>query len=44
MKVCVIGTGYFGLVMHTAILIDGRNCLNPKTVETQGFQYLGMGR
>jgi UDPglucose 6-dehydrogenase len=36
--------GQLASVMHTAILIDGRNCLNPKAVETQGFQYLGMGR
>ncbi len=30
--------------MNTPILIDGRNCLNPQSIEAQGFQYLGMGR
>lgn len=31
-------------VMHSPILIDGRNYLNPKTLEEQGFQYFGIGR
>jgi UDPglucose 6-dehydrogenase len=31
-------------LMHQPVLIDGRNFLNPKSLEAQGFQYLGVGR
>ncbi len=30
--------------MNNPLLIDGRNFLNPKTMEAQGLQYLGIGR
>jgi UDPglucose 6-dehydrogenase len=36
--------GQLALVMNTPILIDGRNCLNPTSLQVQGFQYLGIGR
>jgi UDPglucose 6-dehydrogenase len=31
-------------LMNNPVLIDGRNFLNPKTLEAQGFQYQGIGR
>lgn len=31
-------------LMHSPILIDGRNFLNRETVEAAGFRYFGMGR
>lgn len=31
-------------VMHTPILIDGRNGLEPQTLVQAGFQYVGIGR
>lgn len=31
-------------VMHTPILIDGRNVLDPELLAHSGFQYIGMGR
>lgn len=30
-------------VMHAPVMIDGRNFLNRKQLETAGFQYVGMG-
>ena len=30
-------------LMHSAILIDGRNCLERQTLEEAGFTYLGVG-
>ena len=29
--------------MHSAILIDGRNCLDRSALEEAGFTYLGVG-
>ena len=31
-------------LMNNPVLIDGRNFLNPKSLEAQGFQYQGIGR
>ncbi|HEY9762349.1 MAG TPA: UDP-glucose/GDP-mannose dehydrogenase family protein [Trichocoleus sp.] len=31
-------------VMHSPILIDGRNFLDPATLKAAGFQYVGVGR
>lgn len=31
-------------LMHQPVIIDGRNFLNPQSLEAQGFQYLGIGR
>lgn len=31
-------------VMQNPLLIDGRNFLNPQTIEAQGLQYIGIGR
>ncbi len=31
-------------VMVTAIVVDGRNFLNPQTLEQAGFHYIGIGR
>lgn len=31
-------------VMHTPILIDGRNVLEPQTLAQAGFKYVGIGR
>jgi len=31
-------------LMHTPVLIDGRNFLDQQTLETAGFRYVGMGR
>jgi len=31
-------------LMNNPLLIDGRNFLNPKSLEAQGFQYQGIGR
>ena len=33
-----------GEVMHTKVIIDGRNVLDPKAVEEAGFKYRGIGR
>lgn len=33
-----------GEVMHTKVLIDGRNILDPEAVEAAGFKYRGIGR
>jgi UDPglucose 6-dehydrogenase len=30
--------------MHTPLLFDGRNLLNPKTMRDMGFTYHGVGR
>jgi len=30
--------------MVTPIIIDGRNFLNPQTLEQAGFYYIGIGR
>lgn len=30
-------------LMHSAIMIDGRNCLDRQTLEESGFTYLGVG-
>jgi UDPglucose 6-dehydrogenase len=35
---------YLAELMHHAVMIDGRNFLNPQTLEAQGFQYQGIGR
>ncbi|NBO32550.1 MAG: UDP-glucose/GDP-mannose dehydrogenase family protein [Cyanobacteria bacterium WB6_1B_304] len=41
-----LGLDYHQLaqLMHSPILIDGRNFLNRETVEAAGFRYFGMGR
>jgi UDPglucose 6-dehydrogenase len=31
-------------VMRNAVLFDGRNMLDPRTLESAGFTYLGVGR
>ena len=31
-------------VMHTAMIFDGRNLLDPDTVRAAGFQYTSIGR
>ncbi len=31
-------------LMHTAVIIDGRNFLDRKTVEQAGFRYVGIGK
>lgn len=31
-------------LMSNAILIDGRNCLDPEKLQASGFQYIGVGR
>lgn len=33
-----------GEVMHTKVLVDGRNVLDPEAVEAAGFKYRGIGR
>ncbi len=33
-----------GEVMHTKVLVDGRNVLDPAAVEAAGFKYRGIGR
>jgi UDPglucose 6-dehydrogenase len=33
-----------GEVMHTKVLVDGRNVLDPEAVESAGFKYRGIGR
>jgi UDPglucose 6-dehydrogenase len=33
-----------GEVMHSKVLIDGRNVLDPEAVEAAGFKYRGIGR
>jgi UDPglucose 6-dehydrogenase len=30
--------------MHTPLIFDGRNLLDPKTMRDFGFQYHGIGR
>ena len=35
--------GKLATLMHSAILIDGRNCLERKVLEEAGFKYLGVG-
>ncbi|WP_008311127.1 UDP-glucose dehydrogenase family protein [Leptolyngbya sp. PCC 6406] len=36
--------GKMAKLMHTPVLIDGRNFLNQKAMEAAGFRYLGIGR
>ncbi|MEM8809159.1 MAG: nucleotide sugar dehydrogenase, partial [Cyanobacteria bacterium P01_G01_bin.38] len=36
--------GKMAALMHTPILIDGRNYLNQAQIEKAGFRYLGVGR
>ncbi len=31
-------------VMKKTVIIDGRNCLDPQSLETAGFTYIGIGR
>ena len=31
-------------VMHTPLIFDGRNIMDPKTVRAAGFQYTSIGR
>jgi UDPglucose 6-dehydrogenase len=31
-------------LMHNALIIDGRNCLDSQIVESAGFHYMGIGR
>jgi UDPglucose 6-dehydrogenase len=31
-------------LMNNAVMIDGRNFLNRKELESAGFQYIGVGR
>lgn len=32
------------LLMKRNLLLDGRNCLDKRTMEAHGFEYLGVGR
>ncbi len=36
--------GKMASLMHTPVLIDGRNFLDQKAIEAAGFRYLGIGR
>jgi UDPglucose 6-dehydrogenase len=39
-----VDLGELKKVMHTALIFDGRNLLNPDTVRAAGFQYTSIGR
>jgi UDPglucose 6-dehydrogenase len=39
-----VDLGELKKVMHTALIFDGRNLLNPDTVRSAGFQYTSIGR
>ena len=47
MKICVIGTGYVGLVTGVCLaernIIDGRNFLDKGKLQNLGFKYMGIG-
>ena len=36
--------GKMAKLMSHPVMIDGRNCLDPKTLQEVGFRYIGIGR